>query len=373
MEQITPVTPVERSRRPLALPLIWAVVVAMVALIAVIAAAAAPPRALDTGSTGGANGVLAAAASPESSTAAASPGASGGRQTADGEWKTHRGGLRLGIGGRGVGVGRITITAIDGSQLSLRTDTGWTRTVDAANAEVYLGETQIALSDLQVGDQILFREVRTSDGSTTITRIQVLDPSVAGTITGVTDTSVTVGLPDGTSRVLQTTSSTTYRLGRETTTRDEALVLGHVLHAVGTRSGDTFTATAIAVAPAMLAGEVTAKTASTITITDPSGASRTINVSSGTTYRIAGDDTPSLDDIAVGDRVAAQGTLRADRSLDATIVAEGRLARAGVPGKGGPGFGHWGGRGFLDPDRGDSGGQSSPAPSSGTQGSGSSG
>ena len=376
MEQFTPVTPVEHSRRSLALPLIWIVVVAVVAMIAVVAAATGSPRTLNAGSNGTPNGALAAAASPEASGAAASPKPSGAPEKAGGEgWKAG-GGLRLGIGGRGAGLGRITITAIDGSQLSLRTDNGWTRTIDASNAEVYRGETEIALADLQVGDQILFREVRTSNGSTTITRIQVLDPSVVGTITGVTDSSVTVGLPDGTSQTIQTTSSTTYRLGRETVTRDQALVPGNLLHAVGTRSGDTFTATAIHVAPATLFGEVTAKTASTITITDATGATRTINVTSSTTYRIAGDDTPSLDDIAVGDRIAAQGTLRSDGSLDATIVAEGRFAEAGsapgFPGKGG--FGHRGGhRGPGGGDGDNGGGQASPAPSSGTGGSSSSG
>ena len=370
MEQFTPVTPVERSRRPLALPLIWIVVVAAVAMIAVVAAAAGAPRTLNAGSNGTPNGVLAAAASPGASGAAASPNPSGAPGKAGDEvWKVG-GGPGLGIGGRGTGPGRITITAINGAQLSLRTDNGWTRTIDASNAEIYRGETEIALSDLQVGDQIVFRGVRGIDGASTITRIQVLDPSVAGTITGITDSTVTVGLPDGTSRTIQTTAATTYTLGRETVSRDQALVAGNQLHAVGTRSGDTFTATTIHVAPATLGGEVTAKTASTITIADAAGATRTINVTTSTTYRIAGDDTPSLDDIAVGDRIAAQGTLRSDGSLDATIVAEGRFGKGpgpGAPGKGG--FGHRGGghRGGPGPHNGgDS--QASPAPSASASG-----
>ena len=374
MEQFTPVTPVERSRRPLALPLIWIVVVAVVAMIAVVAAATGSPRTLNAGSNGTPNGALAAAASPEASGAAASPKPSGAPDKAGDDemegrrWPSarHRRPRR--------GLGRITITAIDGSQLSLRTDNGWSRTIDASNAEVYRGETEIALSDLQVGDQILFREVRTSNGSTTVTRIQVLDPSVVGTIIGVTDTSVTVGLPDGTSRTIQTTSATTYTLGRETVTRDQALMPGNLLHAVGTRSGDTFTATAIHVAPATLMGEVTAKTASTITITDATGATRTINVTSTTTYRIAGDDTPSLDDIAIGDRVAARApcaqTAASTRRSSPRVGSARGPGRPGFPGKGG--FGHRGGhRGGPDDNGG--GGQASPAPSAGTSGSSSSG
>ena len=337
MEQFTPVTPVERSRRPLALPLIWIVVVAAVAMIAVVAAAAGAPRTLNAGSNGTPNGVLAAAASPGASGAAASPNPSGAPGKAGDEvWKVG-GGPGLGIGGRGTGPGRITITAINGAQLSLRTDNGWTRTIDASNAEIYRGETEIALSDLQVGDQIVFRGVRGIDGASTITRIQVLDPSVAGTITGITD-SIGHGRAAGRHEPHDPDhAATTYTLGRETVSRDQALVAGNQLHAVGTRSGDTFTATAIHVAPATLGGEVTAKTASTITIADAAGATRTINVTTSTTYRIAGDDTPSLDDIAVGDRIAAQGTLRSDGSLDATIVAEGRFGKG--PGPGGSGQG----------------------------------
>ena len=84
MEQFTPVTPVERSRRPLALPLIWIVVVAVVAMIAVVAAATGSPRTLNAGSNGTPNGALAAAASPEASGAASSPEAVG--QSGQGRW-----------------------------------------------------------------------------------------------------------------------------------------------------------------------------------------------------------------------------------------------------------------------------------------------
>ena len=204
MEQFTPVTPVERSRRPLALPLIWILAIAVVAMIAIVAAATGAPRTLNAGSNGTPNGALAAAASPDASGAASSPAPSGNPDKAGSDgWKAGGGGLRFGLGGRDAGLGHITITAINGAQLSLATDNGWTRTIDASNAEVYRGETEIALSDLQVGDQIVFLEVRTSNSSTEIARIRVLDPSVLGTITGVTDTSVTVGLPDGTSRTIQ--------------------------------------------------------------------------------------------------------------------------------------------------------------------------
>ena len=374
MEHTTPVAPVGRSRTARMLPLLWGGAIAAVAIVALVAAA---PRATEDAG-GSTNAIFAAAASPDAS-AAASPKASAGADTdQDGRWKAGPGAMGAmggpGFGGRGGhGFGAISITAINGSQLSLRTDNGWTRTVDASDATVYRGETEIALGDLKVGDQIAFREIRTSDGTTAITRIQVLDPSVAGTISEVTGSSVTVRLADGSTRTVQTTGTTTYQLGRDDATRDNALVVGNVLRAVGTVSGDTFTATAIQVHPAMTGGEVTARTATSITVTDATGASRTINVSDATTYVIRGDDTPGLDDIAVGDHVVAQGTLAADGSLDATLVAEGR-----GPGDGGPGFGgrggHGHGRGGFDRDGDDSDGANPDAsPSAGSSGSSSAG
>jgi len=50
------------------------------------------------------------------------------------------------------------------------------------------------------------------------------------------------------------------------------------------------------------------------------GTSATIHVGSGTTYWVPGAATPSLADIAVGMFVAAEGTLRSDGSLSATVV-----------------------------------------------------
>ena len=50
------------------------------------------------------------------------------------------------------------------------------------------------------------------------------------------------------------------------------------------------------------------------------GGTATIHVSSGTTYRVPGDTSPSLADLAVGTVIGAQGHQRADGSLDATVV-----------------------------------------------------
>jgi len=91
-------------------------------------------------------------------------------------------------------------------------------------------------------------------------------------------------------------------------------------------------------------GTVTSKTASTIVVATTSGAPVTVNVSPTTAYSVRGLATASLADIAVGARIAAQGTLNADGSLNATLV---QAVTIGGPGSGGGrgGFGGGSGRG----------------------------
>jgi hypothetical protein len=68
---------------------------------------------------------------------------------------------------------------------------------------------------------------------------------------------------------------------------------------------------------------VTAKDASSITVTRRDGTKSVIHVSASTTFKVKGVATATLADIAVGGRVEAAGTLRADGSLDAVAVRAG--------------------------------------------------
>jgi hypothetical protein len=155
-----------------------------------------------------------------------------------------------GFGGHdGIG-GQISITAINGSNLSLKTDDGWRRTITVAGSTtITKGGTSIALSGLKVGDRIRFAETRNADGSYAVTAINVVLPTVGG--------------------------------------------------------------------------EVTAKTATTITVLGRDNASHTIHVGSGTTYNVSGVTTAHLSDITVGMRIVAEGTQRADETLDAVVVYGG--------------------------------------------------
>jgi hypothetical protein len=168
----------------------------------------------------------------------------------------------------GRGFGMISITAISGSNVSLETANGWTRTIAVTDdVTITKGGEEIALGDLAVGDRVGLRERRSDDGTFTVTDIVVVLPIVAG--------------------------------------------------------------------------EVSAKTESTITVTRRDGSSATIHVDGGTTYRVGRDGDATLADVEVGMVVIAEGTQRDDGSLDASAVRAGMLRRrmdGGFPWRPGPGL-----------------------------------
>jgi hypothetical protein len=167
---------------------------------------------------------MGASPAPSSGAAAASPGASSapeasGKPRDKGSWKGFGGGLPgfgFGRGGDGPVIGRlggVQITAIDGSSLSLKTVDGWTRTIVVTpSTKITKGTATITVDDLAVGDTIRFRQQPNADGTFTITRIAVVLPSVVGTVTGKTDSTITIQQRDGTSVTIHVDGSTTYRV-----------------------------------------------------------------------------------------------------------------------------------------------------------------
>ena len=193
-------------------------------------------------------------------------------------------GFAGGPGFGGFGLGGITVTAVDGSNVSLKTDDGWTRTIAVtADTKITKGGATIKVGDLAAGDHVRIAQTRASDGTYTVNAIIVVLPSLAGQVSAI--------------------------------------------------AGDT------------------------LTVTQPGGTTATIHVTGSTTYQVNGAPG-ALSDIKVGSFIVAEGTQRADGSLDAAVVRSGFGGR-GVPG--GPGFGpsFGGGRHGQGAPKG------SPAPSSG--------
>jgi hypothetical protein len=271
--------------------------------------------------------------SPATAGATVQPGASGNPTEPNGGQP--KGVDREGRGAFGArGPWAITISAISGSTLTLTTEDGWTRTIAVTSATTITKAGQaIAVGQLAVGDSIHFKQQRGSDGSFTITAIAVVLPRVAGTVTGVTAEAITLTARGGTTRTITTNSSTTYRMGGAAASRSDVSV-GSTIIATGTEgSGNAFTAARVTIKVPRVIGTVTAKTATTITITRRDGTSQTINVGAGTTYKVAGVTAANLGDLAVGMRLEATGRQNADGSLDATAIRAGNGKFHGGPWK----------------------------------------
>jgi hypothetical protein len=159
-------------------------------------------------------------------------------------------GQAMPLDGRGPGMdgfGGVTITAINGSSLSLRTDDGWTRTIAVTSSTtITRAGATIGVSDLKVGDSIAFRQTRQSDGTYAVNSITVVLPTVAGTVTSVTGNTLTVTTRDGTAWTITLTSSTSYTLDRAAGQKSD-LATGRfvVVEGAGAASGNTLTASAV--------------------------------------------------------------------------------------------------------------------------------
>jgi hypothetical protein len=234
----------------------------------------------------------------------------------------------MGRGGRLGGGGTfasISITAISGTNLSLSTADGWTRTIDAAGATITNAGQTVAVSTLKVGDSIVFDQSRQTGGTFKINAIQVVLPHADGTVKSVGDTSVTLTQRDGTDKVVRLTGSTTYQLSglasKPAASTKAGLTVGSQVDAQGTTASDgSFTASLVTIRAAEAGGTVTGKTDTSITVTTRGGTPLTINVDASTTYVVAGTTAPTLSNVAVGSIVIAEGTRNTNGTFSATTV-----------------------------------------------------
>jgi hypothetical protein len=185
--------------------------------------------------------VAAMGASPTPSSNTTNPGASAapGTSTAPGTNKTGpRVGKRGDFFGRG-GFHDITIKAIDGSNLSLATDDGWTRTIAVTSTTtITKGGATIAAGDLKVGDQIRFGETKGADGTYTVTAIHVVMPTIAGKVTAIDGNNLTVTQRDGTTATIHVNGATTYQVRGVTTAALSDIKVGAFIVAEGTLRTD---------------------------------------------------------------------------------------------------------------------------------------
>lgn len=232
-----------------------------------------------------------------------------------------------GDGVKGGRLGRITITSIDGTNISLETEDGWTRTIQiTAATKIFKGGVAATAGDLKVGDEVRIRQRRNADGSFTIVAIGVRAPKAGGEVTAISGDTITVKGRGDATMTITVTASTTYKLGPNAASKSDVKV-GRRIGAEGSLSANgSFTATVVRIRLDELGGEVTATDSGTITVKRRDGSARTIHVGSATVYKVRGrDDAAALADVAVGTRLTASGVLRADGSLDAVVVRVGKV------------------------------------------------
>jgi hypothetical protein len=214
---------------------VGAVLIAGIAIVVTAAVATGASRSADPNVALGAAG---ASAAPSAAAPSKSPNGWRGGHDSDGSGRAG-GPWVLGRGFLGQIFGRITITAIDGANLTLKTDDGWTRTITlAGSTTITKGGKTIALGDLKVGDTIRFRETRNSDDSYAINAIEVVLPRVAGVVTAKQGETITIQIPAGGTQTIHVTTTTTYRIrGNDTATLADVTV-GTLIVAEGTLRSD---------------------------------------------------------------------------------------------------------------------------------------
>ena len=153
-------------------------------------------------------------------------------------------GLRDGVAGfagrhGGFGAGNITITAIDGSSVTLETVDGWTRTIEVtADTEITKDGDEAGLGDLEVGDEVRFRQTRADDDTFEVTDLVVVQPTVVGTVTATDGDSITLRQRDGSSVSVTVDDATEFTVNGETGGSLADIEVGMVLGAAGDLNDD---------------------------------------------------------------------------------------------------------------------------------------
>ncbi|MGO9333869.1 MAG: DUF5666 domain-containing protein [Acidimicrobiales bacterium] len=132
------------------------------------------------------------------------------------------------------------VVSLKGSQVVVSEQDGLNVTVNTSSSTTYEEAGQPAsASDLQVGTVVSVTGTLSSDhDQIDATTVQVVLPSVAGRVTGVSGTTITITSFDGTAETLTTDSSTVFRNSSGTTTI-ASVAKGDLVEAFGTPGTDS--------------------------------------------------------------------------------------------------------------------------------------
>jgi len=210
----------------------------------------------------------------------------------------------------------LRVTAVSGDTINAvtRADQPVTITVGTATTFKEPGKTA-SLSDVQPGELILVQGTRTAPRAIQAKVVRILFARMAGVVTAVNGSSLTVTGVGGAQRTVQIAATTAItRAGVAATAGD--ITPNTAILAAGTLNADSsLTAARIVIRAAHVAGKVTTVSGATITIQGAYGTTYNVTTSSGTVYATRQGRALSpatAGDVTVGRRIVAYGTRSAD-------------------------------------------------------------
>jgi hypothetical protein len=264
-----------------------------------------------------------------------------------------------GFGGRGFGdFGRGgTVKSFTATTITVDTAFNGTITVTTnASTNYSKGGKTVTRSALATGQQVAFLPASRPTASSTSTptlvgTVEIVLPHVSGKVISVNGSQVVVEQQDGLYVTVNLASSTAYDEAGQAAA-PSAVVAGVEVSVTGALSSDhtQIDATTVDILLPSVAGQVTAVSGTTLTITGFDGTTETVTTGAGTVFRDKSGKT-TIASVAKGDFVEAFGTAGSGSSFAAVTVDVGPgmssgPAFSGGPGGSGPsGGGRFGGRG----------------------------
>ena len=246
-------------------------------------------------------------------------------------------------------VGRgLTVKSVSGNTITATGRGGQSITVQVTATTAYTeAGAGAALSDIQSGSIIAVKGTRAGTSPTTInaTAVEILLPTVAGVVTNVNGSTVTMTGFDGASHTVNLTGATRYKKAGATATSSD-VATGVALAVQGSLNGDgSITAVLVTIRVPSVAGQVTSVQGTSYTITGRFGSTVTVNATSTTTYISPNGSQVAASTVVSGTYILAQGTLSADgKTLTAqrivVVPMNGGFAEYGRGFGGGFGFRH---------------------------------
>jgi hypothetical protein len=251
-----------------------------------------------------------------------------------------------------------TVSAISGNTITVSGRQGFnnataatTFTVDATNAKVTKNNTASTVANIAVGDTVV---VQGTVNGTNVTATAIRDGvmaqgnragmGIAGTVSAINGTNLTVtskATPNGgtaTTYTVDASNATVTKNGN--TSSVSGIAVGDTIMVQGTVTGTSVVAKTIRdgvvqIQPAIqgngqpvVAGAVTLISGNTITITNKSNVTYTIDASAAK-FVIPGVTSPAISDVAVGDNLTVQGTVNGNSVVASYVIDQKVKSKTG--------------------------------------------